>query len=114
MKYVIFDFDGVLGDTSELLVDYHQYLNPSLSYEEALAEHRAHFLDTHHSKKDNPTPEQLKRQAQWLSGFVDFAHSQQKIPLPVFQEFLDIVLELSIPNQAVVSSGSRDYLLPTL
>ncbi len=114
MNNIIFDFDGVLGDTIELFNRYHHHLKPHQSYEEAKQDQLQYFFTTQHSKKDNPTEKELNLKYEWLSGFIEFAHHNDMLPVPLFQEFIDVLIQKQIPNIAVVSSGTREYLIPAL
>jgi phosphoglycolate phosphatase-like HAD superfamily hydrolase len=114
MNNIIFDFDGVLGDTDDLFARFHQQGDPDLQYEEALQRHQGYFFNTTHSHRDNPTQEYLDTKAKWLADFMEFAKGAGLLPVPLFNNFIAILVELDIPNKAVVSSGTNEYLIPAL
>lgn len=114
MQNIIFDFDGVLGDTDDLFARFYMSTEPNLKYEEALKRTQSYFLTTTHSHRDNPTQEHLDTKAKWLAEFMEFARQEQLLPVPLFNRFIDILIDLNIPNKAVVSSGTNEYIIPAL
>jgi phosphoglycolate phosphatase-like HAD superfamily hydrolase len=114
MKNLIFDFDGVLGDTTDLFVHYHKSKNTHLEYEQAYKELVDYFLSPAHSTSTKPSLEKLTRQAKWLSDFVDFATQKNWLPVNVFNDFIDEIVKLNIPNKAIVSSGTIAYIIPAI
>lgn len=114
MKHIIFDFDGVLGNTDDLFTRFHLHTDSHITYEEALGRHQSYFLTTTHSHRDNPTQEHLDTKAQWLTDFMEFAKQEQLLPVPLFKDFIDIIVSLNIPNKAIVSSGTNEYIIPAI
>ena len=114
MQNIIFDFDGVLGDTDDLFARFHLHTDSYISYEDAMKRHQNYFLTTTHSHRDNPTQEHINTKAQWLTDFMSFAKEAELLPVPLFNEFIDILVDLNIPNKAIVSSGTQEYIIPAI
>jgi len=114
MKNIIFDFDGVIGNTIPLFANYHKYKNPHLTDEQVAQDMINYFLEPAHSHQINPSADKLLKVSQWLSDFILFAEKENALPVPLFYDFINIVVKLNIPNKAIVSSGSIDYILPAI
>lgn len=107
--YLIFDFDGVLADSWELLVNFQKDVD-NVKKEEIEAKFKEYFLQPKHSKKvDFDQEKQAKQQAR-LDAVIP--HYGSDI-FPLFQGFVDEVAKINTEYLAIVSSGSNKYLLPT-
>lgn len=106
MHYLIFDFDGVLGDTlhDTLLV---KAKMENKSYEQASVEIQAHFSKTKHSRADNISSDDLLQQLRWVHNF---SYLLSKIDFPIFTGFIDEIKKIDDFKTAIVSSGSKVYI----
>lgn len=110
--YLIFDFDGVIGDTWETAILSHVKKGSQPNREAAIIEmHRYFNQKPHHTRNHNLSPEQLTHEYTWTTEFGQIMHDTG------FELFTDFVVEIeSIPTpfKAIVSSGSRNYVFPAL
>ncbi len=110
MKYLIFDFDGVLGDTSEPWLEVLQQ-ERGKSREQILVETDAYFTKSTHTRNLNLSKERLQEIVDWTTKLGTLLHEKG------FDLFVDCIEEIKkIPDAklAVVSSGSALYVKPKL
>lgn len=111
-KYLIFDFDGVLGNTFEKCMDVFVKLGIKDSLEEAREEMLTYARNKpRHTRDTTMTPQELENEYSWMK---DFGAAMHKENIELFDEFIDEVLKLENTKIAVVSSGSKLYIGPTL
>lgn len=109
--HLIFDFDGVLGDTQAQSARATAHIQ-HISYEEACAQNLAYSSQKpNHTRNHSLSPEALAAQQDWTDRFGDAMHAQGT---ELFTEFVSIVEALPTPHKAVVSSGSPRYIIPAL
>jgi small GTP-binding protein len=109
-KHLIFDFDGVLGDTLESLLQAH-VVYENVSYEQATENMIKYFSKTQHAKKDkiNET-EMIAQKDEFHDIFTPIALEFSEL----FEEFIEAVLNLKNVRKAVVTSNTNDIVLPLL
>lgn len=106
MKYLIFDFDGVLGDTLHQTHLIKAKMEDK-SYEEVVNEVQQHFENTTHAKKDNPSDQKLLTTLKWIHNF---GYLLSKTDFPLFIDFIHEIKKLEGTKNAIVSSGSKVYI----
>ncbi len=110
-KYLIFDFDGVLGDTWEALVQSTNLdsKHPSLEYTtQSLIEH---FETPKFARSREVSEEELSKEIAWHK---DFSLLINKIGFKLFDGFVSEIKKLQNTKLAVVSSGSQYIVKPAL
>jgi phosphoglycolate phosphatase-like HAD superfamily hydrolase len=106
MHYLIFDFDGVLGDTLHDTKMVKTKIE-NISYEQASDDILAHFSKPSHSKSDDPTAEKLVEVLKWSHNF---GYLLSKTDFPIFTGFIDEIKKIKDFKSAIVSSGSKVYI----
>lgn len=110
--YLIFDFDGVIGDTWEAAITTHLNYKSQPNREAALEEmHRYFNTKPHHTKNHTLTPEQLAKEYTWTT---EFGLMMYEVGFPLFTDFVAEIEKIDTPFKAVVSSGSKNYVVPAL
>lgn len=111
-QYLIFDFDGVLGDTWKVMLQAKVDMGDTDNLEDATRSAIEWFSGTSdHTRDLNRTPEQIKRRDEWNATFGKLM-SQSKFSL--FDGFIKELKKLKNAKFAVVSSGSAQYVIPAL
>jgi len=112
MQYLIFDFDGVIGDTYEAAVNAHVEMGSEPTIEAARVEMERYFTTKpHHTRSHTLTKEEMLAEYDWVSRFGAIMH---KNGIPLFKTFVDEICKIETKYKAVVSSGSQQYVLPAL
>lgn len=110
MRYLIFDFDGVLGDTynprMEILLE-----NGDKSKEEILRETDQYFSKSNHTRDLKLSKEFLNERQEWISKFGKLLHEKG---FNLFVDFIEELKKIKDAKMAVVSSGSEIYVKPNL
>ncbi len=111
-KYLIFDFDGVIGDTAlaaRLVIQKTFNLSPQKAEEFQ----QGYFDKPRHSKKN--TSEDINKFTIHHNEFTNFFknHINQKT-INLFTGFISEIERLENVKLAIVSSGSKEYILPML
>jgi phosphoglycolate phosphatase-like HAD superfamily hydrolase len=110
--YLIFDFDGVIGDTWETCIATHLKRGSRDSRESAIEEMNDYFnRRPHHTKNHTLNTAELAKEYTWTTESGTIMH---EIGFNLFDEFVDAVLQVSTPYKAVVSSGSTVYVVPAM
>jgi hypothetical protein len=110
--YLIFDFDGVIGDTWDTSIATHLEYKSEPNYEAAVAEmHRYFNTKPHHTRSHSLTPKELEEEYNWTAGFGAIMH---KTGFPLFTEFVAEIEKIDTPFKAIVSSGSKNYVVPAI
>jgi phosphoglycolate phosphatase-like HAD superfamily hydrolase len=110
MKYLIFDFDGVLGDTIPTWVDLLSREEGS-TREDAIAFLNHYFEEPRHTRRHDIDPIKF---SQDLVITRRRAKMMNEVGFGLFEEFIMEVGKLTGVKTAVVSSGSADYIKPKL
>lgn len=110
--YLIFDFDGVIGDTWEAAIGAHLERRTKPTRELAIEEMNLYFnRRPHHTRTHTLTPEELIREYEWTTLFGEVMH---KIGFKLFDDFVKEIEAIETPYKAIVSSGSHKYVIPAL
>ncbi len=109
--YLIFDFDGVIGDTQEISAKATAVVE-GISEAEAYAQNSAYASKKpNHTRNHTLTADELHKIYTWT---VRFGDEMEKLGIPLFTEFVSIIESLPTTHKAVVSSGSQRYIIPAL
>jgi phosphoglycolate phosphatase-like HAD superfamily hydrolase len=110
-KYLVFDFDGVIGDTREASAHATASVDGT-SHEAALAENLRYASEKpNHARDHNLTDAELQQVYEWTVAFGANMHDSN---FSLFTDFVAEVETLPTPYKAVVSSGSQLYVIPAL
>lgn len=112
MKNLIFDFDGVIGDTYEEGIDVRMMTNNIPSREAAIIELEKYFTNKpNHTRDHTLTTEELQKSYAWIKNYGELLHERG---FNLFDDFIDEIRKLTSTNKAIVSSGSQIYVLPAI
>jgi FMN phosphatase YigB (HAD superfamily) len=112
MKNLIFDFDGVLGNTWEAVM--HALVASGREADRAGAIRNAteYFSKKpHHARNHSLSDEQMAAEYEWVSRFGSFV---DEYGFPMFSDFVQAIELLPNKRVAVVSSGSQNHVLPAI
>ena len=101
--YLIFDFDGVIGDTYESTV--HSYVASGYQPDRktAIAEMDIYFsCKPDHSRNHTLTDQELKQRYDWTVAFGKLVHEHG---FELFTDFVSEIEKLNPSHVAIVSSG---------
>ena len=112
-KYLIFDFDGVLGDTYKSAIEANMEISGQ-SVEEVtkiIDDHFSKVKDAH--KNHHIESKEVKKK---IAGddFRNLLISKNIIQSKLFEGFLEEIESLENSKLAIVSSGDKKYILPML
>ncbi len=108
MKNLIFDFDGVIGDTFEANLSARIGAGKHPNRESALKEMTEYFdRKPHHTRDTVLSEEKLKEIKKWVT---DHGEHISKVGFELFELFVAEVLLLKNVRMAIVSSGSMNYI----
>ena len=110
MKYFIFDFDGVLGDTFDCSIEVKQAMDGK-SREEVLISHNEYFTKSTHTRDLNLNEESLRAMKEWV---IEFGNAIFEKDFNLFTGFIEELKKIKNTKMAVVSSGSAIYIKPKL
>jgi len=110
--YLIFDFDGVIGDTYETSIASHLQYGSRSTRESAIAEMNEYFNKMpNHTRNHTKSAEEMTAMTKWTIEFGKIVHT---IGFPLFDEFVKTIEAIDTPYKAIVSSGSHVYVAPAL
>ncbi len=113
-KHLIFDFDGVIGDTYASCLK--TYVSLGIAPDiEAAKKKVIEFFTRHpenHGRNEDYTPEE--RQKELVEKWQPFGTEQLKHGIPLFVEFIKEIKKLKNVKVAVVSAGSGVYVIPAM
>lgn len=110
--HLIFDFDGVLGDTWNNLVTIHSERNPSVDVTEVVGNSKNYFLGKPvHGRNHTQTPEQMQKR---YDGTLAFGKRMYELGVALFDDFIGEIRKIDNALLAVVSSGSEVYVKPAM
>jgi FMN phosphatase YigB (HAD superfamily) len=109
IKYVIFDFDGVIGNTWEANIQASVNLWGK-SREETIKRSLEYFSKRPYHAKGS-TEEDVIRKNKFMS---EFAPEMNRIAFGLFEDFVKEIINIKNIKYAIVSSGSKIYILPSL
>ncbi len=109
--YLIFDFDGVIGDT-KIAAAHATAAVSGMSYEDALADNMRYASNKpEHTRDHTLTDAEMKAVYDWT---VSFGERMRDSHFELFTEFVSEIEKLPVKYKAVVSSGSQQYVIPAL
>jgi phosphoglycolate phosphatase-like HAD superfamily hydrolase len=108
--YLIFDFDGVLGDTLEATLHVLSTLD-NVTYDQAYKNLQYFFKKPHHARKNNISEAEYNKKLDWINLFGADLHDRG---FALFDPFVDEISKIDTRHLAVVSSGSLKYIVPKL
>ncbi len=109
--YLIFDFDGVIGDTQDISAKATAAIE-GISEAEAYAQNMPYASKKpNHTRDHTLTADELHKIYTWT---IHFGDEMAKLGVPLFTDFVSIIESLPTTHKAVVSSGSQRYIIPTL
>lgn len=110
-KYLIFDFDGVIGDTQEASAKATMVVD-GRTYEGAWEENLRYASEKPpHTRDHTQTEEQMHATYEWT---VKFGEQMVNSNFPLFSEFVKEIEAINTKYKAVVSSGSQLYVIPAM
>ncbi|MCA9354592.1 MAG: HAD hydrolase-like protein [Candidatus Kaiserbacteria bacterium] len=112
MEYLIFDFDGVLGNTWNAVIHGIVASGREPDTESAIENARRYASKRpFHSKELTLSDEKLAAEYEWIRSFGKIVHDHG---FTLFDDLVQEILKLEDAKIAVVSSGSQNYVLPAL
>jgi leucyl-tRNA synthetase len=108
-KYLIFDFDGMLGDTEKETVQAIMEIS-QIDESEALKEN-FNYLSKKPSHARGAEDSEIKRIDAWT---LKFGEILAKLEPKIFNGFIDEIAKLQNIKIAIVSSGSHAYITPMI
>jgi phosphoglycolate phosphatase-like HAD superfamily hydrolase len=111
-KYLIFDFDGVLADSSKADLDHlvNSENHPDITNLIEAKHHRTHIWATQPPathKKEGLSPDEYSKYKQFGDHYI-------LVKVGLFQEFITEIQKLKDVKLAIVSSGAEHYIQKTL
>jgi len=110
MKYLIFDFDGVLADTLETRHRAVQEID-QLTREETEQGADEYHSNSPHTRNHIISEVELQEWKTWMRKYGEL---QNEYGFELFYDFIDEIGKIKNANLAVVSSGSNVYIVPKL
>jgi HAD superfamily hydrolase (TIGR01549 family) len=111
-KYLIFDFDGVLGNTWTESNEVKVTMGDSPTVEDAAQVTMKHFDRKPSAIRNHTlTAEQLQKKQEWITTF---GKHLSETDFGLFKGFIAELKKIKNAKFAVVSSGSSQYVLPAL
>ncbi len=111
-KNLIFDFDGVLGDTYEAGLNAKMKMGSYKSREEAAIDTKRYAANKpNHTRNHTLTPEELQKVYEWTREYGQLLHD---VDFGLFDSFIAEIEKLADVNIAIVSTGSQIYVLPAI
>ena len=109
-KYLIFDFDGVLGDTYEARNTVMQEME-NKTRDEVILSGDQYFTKSTHTRAANLSADTLNEMLAWTKKFGERLIKQD---FKLFTDFIKEISKIKNTKLAVVSSGSIMYIKPKL
>jgi phosphoserine phosphatase len=109
-KYLIFDFDGVLGNTFESRNKVIQEME-NKSRDEVILSGDQYFTKSNHTRDSNLSVDTLNEMQIWTKTFGKLLN---KTGFPLFTDFIKEILKIENTKLAIVSSGSSIYIKPKI
>ena len=106
MKYLIFDFDGVLGDSKDVC-DQALALIDGISIEEAREKNKVHFSKPTYSKSHSITEEKYNDIKDWINIYGKHIN---ELGFALFADFIKEIEKIHDAKLAIVTSGVREYI----
>ncbi len=109
-NYLIFDFDGVLGDTFAARNKALKEMEQKSTAGDILTGD-AYLTKSPHTRDANISDESLQRMRTWARAFGDLL---VEYDFGLFTEFIDEISRIQNAKRAIVSSGSIIYIKPKI
>ncbi|HSR89586.1 MAG TPA: alpha/beta fold hydrolase [Candidatus Udaeobacter sp.] len=107
-KHLIFDFDGVIGDTWEAGIETRIKMGDVKNREEAIEANNLYFnRKPVHTKNHNLTEEEMKGLHLWMQRYGEI---MAKTTFPLFDAFISEIKKIPNTKIAVISAGSGLYM----
>lgn len=106
IKHLIFDFDGVLGDTWSVRNEAMMQLD-NKTLEQVIVESDAYFSQPSHTRKHDFSKDQIMERLEWSR---EFGKIVKKLDFDLFHEFIEELKKIKEKKMAIVSSGTRIYI----
>jgi leucyl-tRNA synthetase len=111
-RYFVFDFDGVLGDTWMATLKAKVQIGDSLNEEEAARDMVLYFdKKPFHTRDQMLTQTRLEEALQWSKKFGEIMKNSK---FDLFHDFIKEIKKFKNTKIAVVSSGSRIYVVEAM
>lgn len=112
MLNLIFDFDGVIGDTFKAAA-YGLIKTGREKDEESASAHVYSYASKmpHHTNNHTLSDTELAGEYSWTASFGEHVHEHG---FDLFDDFVREIENIETDNKAIVSSGSQKYVLPAL
>lgn len=111
MHHLIFDFDGVLGNTIEVSA----YATGIVDGTDTETGRKVNAIyarnKPNHARGHTLTDTEMHKIFEWTSAFGKLVHEKG---FPLFLEFIHEIEEIPTEHKAVVSSGSQHYVIPAI
>jgi len=109
---LIFDFDGVIGDSFESVIQALVAMGHEVDLD-AAREHVLNYARTKpiHTRDHSLTPEALSDEYAWVGRLGEVMKAMN---IPLFEAFVQEILRIPNARIAVVSSGSESYIKPAI
>jgi phosphoglycolate phosphatase-like HAD superfamily hydrolase len=112
MKNLIFDFDGVLGNTRGAVLFALVASGRESDHQSAISNVTNYFSKKpHHARDHTMTAGEMIAEHEWIKKFGTIVHEHG---FSLFEEFISEIKQLENARIAVVSSGSQNYVLPAI
>ncbi len=106
-KYLIFDFDGVIGDTYDICIKANMVLD-NLTHEESVKHTIKYFSNKpDHSKGHNLSEAEVRAKLDWIKRYGEI---MSKMEYSMFDDFNKAIKGLSKTKIAIISAGSSLYI----
>lgn len=111
MHHLIFDFDGVIGNTCEASASATAIVDNTDVETARKANAKYARQKPNHARGHSLTDVELQQIYAWTSAFGDLMHQSG---FPLFDDFVYEIESIESDYKAVVSSGSQKYVIPAL
>jgi 8-oxo-dGTP pyrophosphatase MutT (NUDIX family)/phosphoglycolate phosphatase-like HAD superfamily hydrolase len=106
MKYLIFDFDGVLGNTENARNEVVSKME-NKTIEQTLIDSNAYFSTPTHTRSHDISPEERIENLKWMH---QFGWEMLEQDYSFFDDFLTEIKKINDTKLAIVSSGNKVYI----
>jgi phosphoserine phosphatase len=109
-KYIIFDFDGVIGNTFEAGL-FAKGKVDNLTREQVIFAWNSYFTKSTHTRKSNLSSQALQEMQKWVTDYGTLLH---QYGYELFNEFVEEIAKIQNTKLAIVSRGSYIYIQPKI
>jgi phosphoglycolate phosphatase-like HAD superfamily hydrolase len=111
MHHLIFDFDGVIGDTLMASAEATAAIEGTDVFSARAANARYARNKPNHVRNHTLSEAEMNGLLSWTSAF---GERMLASAFPLFDDFVREIESINTPHKAVVSSGSQKYVVPSL